>query len=164
MKLLFLDVDGVLNEHVMDPLVMCGQIHAEKVKLLNGVLADTGALIVVSSAWRYLVHRGEMNLLGLDWLLRSHGVYAGKLHGITRPDTMERGPSFSGDPRAWPVTDERGQQITDYLAGVEGVTSYAVVDDLDPGITAAGHPLVRTDSNRGLTWREAERLVSILNG
>lgn len=50
MRLLFLDIDGVLNTHeLLDPEVMCGQIHKDKVVLLNEVLRQTGAKIALSS-------------------------------------------------------------------------------------------------------------------
>ena len=66
MSILFLDIDGVLNTHENDPEVMCGQIHRDKVQLLNGVLRDTGARIVLSSAWRYSIYRNEATLMGLE--------------------------------------------------------------------------------------------------
>lgn len=181
MKVLFLDVDGVLNAHEFDPDVLCGQIHRDKVAVLNRVLRETGAKVVLSSAWRYIVHRGEATLMGMEWLLRSHGMLAGRLVGITREDTMVR-DAYRGDPASWPQTDERGRQITDWLrewdrnewaketgtpppvACPDLVTGYAVVDDLDPGITAAGHPFVRTDGTVGLTVPIANRLIDILNG
>lgn len=168
MKILFLDIDGVLNTHEpLDPDVMCGQIHPDKVARLNRVLRETDARVVLSSAWRYIVHRGEMNLMGFEWLLRSHGVLADRLVGITRTDTMERA-TYKGEPGTWlPCANERGQQITDWLAvslgtvGVE-VARYAVVDDLDLGITAAGHTFVRTDGTVGLTDADAAGLVGLL--
>lgn len=176
MKVLFLDIDGVLNDHTWLPEVLCGQIHGDCVFELNRVLRATDARLVVSSAWRYLMYRGEMNLQGLEWLLRSHGVLAGRLVGITRRDTMVRGP-YSGKLGEWPLDDERGLQIADWLkasadpaarydsfikVGDEPVSKYAVVDDLDLGITACGHPLVRTDGRRGLTPADADRLIELL--
>jgi hypothetical protein len=160
-KLLFLDIDGVLNVHESDPEVLCGQIHKDKVALLNRVLRETDARIVLSSAWRYLVHRGEMDLTGLEWLLRSHGVLAGRLVGITRPDTMRATMDYDGRPGTWPQVNERGQQITDYLR-VAWPTGYAVVDDLDLGIREARHPFVQTDGGVGLTLGDAERLIELL--
>jgi hypothetical protein len=163
MKYLFLDIDGVLNCHESDPEVLCGQIHKDKVALLNDVLRATEARVVLSSAWRYIVHRGEATLAGMDWLLRSHGVLAGRLVGITREDTMVRPAVYDGRRESWPVVDERGQQITDWLAlnrvGYEG---HAVVDDLDLGISAAGHPFVDTDGTVGLTRWEADALIRLL--
>lgn len=168
MKVLFLDIDGVLNAHEFDESVMCGQIHKDKVELLNRVLLETDAKIVLSSAWRYLVHRGEMNLRGMEWLLRSHGVLADRLIGITRPDTMHNG-EYNGVPGTWPVHNERGQQITDWLHTSIGMVGakpalYAVVDDLDLGIIDAGHPLVLTDGTKGLHAEDCDRLIAILNG
>lgn len=169
MKVLFLDIDGVLNTHEFDPDVLCGQIHRDKVQLLNHVLRATGAKVVLSSAWWYIVHRGEATLQGLDWLLRSHGMLANRLIGITRPDTMRVVTSFDGRPESWPVSNERGQQISDWLGAAIGmigvaVSTYAVVDDLDLGITEAGHPLILTDGSRGLMDVDAAMLITVLNG
>jgi hypothetical protein len=162
--ILFLDVDGVLNCHEHDPDVLCGQIHPDKVDRLNRVLRVTGAKIVLSSAWRYLIHRGEMNLQGFEWLLRSHRVLAGRLVGITAPDTMTRA-MYDGDPTTWtPAPNERGPQISRWLEQNGGRTGrrYAVVDDLDLGITAEGHPFVKTVGDVGLTEADAGRLVRVL--
>jgi hypothetical protein len=161
-KILFLDIDGVLNSHPpLDPEVMCGTFDRDKVQRLNHVLRVTDARIVLSSAWRYLVHRFEMNLAGLDWLLRSHGVLAGRLLCVTRKDTMQR-PPYGGDPAGWPIDDERGQQITEWLRKVGRLDAYAVVDDLDLGIRAAGHPFVQTVGSVGLTDADAAKLVAML--
>jgi hypothetical protein len=158
---LFIDIDGVLNAHEWDPAVMCGQIHADKVARLNRVLLTTGAEIVVSSAWRYIVLRGEMNPMGFEWLLRSHGVLGDRLIGFTGPDTMERQP-YTGDPTTWlPAPNERGLQISRWLSE-NGPRQYAVVDDLDLGITAAGHPFVQTVGTVGLTDADADRLIRLL--
>lgn len=173
MRVLFLDIDGVLNAHEFDPAVMCGQINPDKVARLNRVLTASGASIVLSSAWRYLIHRGEMNLMGFEWLLRSHGVLADRLVGITRPDVMERA-TYRGEPGTWPVCDERGQQITDYIRdkiGYARLERYAVVDDgghradgtwTDLGISAHGHPVVITDGKVGMTDADADRLIELL--
>jgi hypothetical protein len=60
--------------------------------------------------------------------------------------------------------NERGQQISDWLAGYTvPVLSYLAVDDLDLGITAAGHPLVLTDGMVGLTEADAARAIELLN-
>lgn len=162
----FLDIDGVLNAHESDPEVLCGQIHKDKVQRLNRILRETGAMLVISSAWRYIIHRGESNLMGFEWLLRSHGVLAGRLCGITRKDTMVRG-AYSGDPKEWPQENERGRQISDWIVG-EGWAAYGesgrhvVIDDLDLGITEAGHPFVMTDGKVGLTDADAERAIRLL--
>lgn len=163
--LLFLDVDGVLNAHEFDPEVLCGQIHTDKVQRLNRILRQTGAKVVLSSAWRYIVHRGEANLAGMDWLLRSHGMLADRLIGITRPDTMRASPAFDGDPQHWPVCNERGQQISDWFTAHGWPRKvYVVLDDLDLGIVAAGHPFVQTVGSIGLTDMDAERAIAILRG
>lgn len=165
MRFLFLDIDGVLNAHEpIHPEIMCGQFHVDKVDLLNWILRATDAKIVLSSAWRYLAHRGEMNLAGLDWLLRSHGVLSGRLVGITRPDSMRESPIFDG--KNWPVHNERGQQIRDWLNSenpwMAETKSYVVIDDLDLGISEFGHPFVKTDGAVGLTVKDAKQAIDYL--
>ena len=161
MRVLFLDIDGVLNAHEpLCPHVMCGQIHDDKAALLKSVLLETEAKIVLSSAWRYLVLRGEMNLIGINWLFRSHGLPNQSIIDITRADTMQRETWDGSQP--WPVVDERGKQIADWLEHNPGIDGYAVIDDLDLGITVAGHPFVQTDGNIGMTAFDGARLIQLL--
>ncbi len=176
--LIFLDIDGVLNAHEEPhPDVLCGQIHRDKVELLNGVLRATSAKIVLSSAWRYIIHRGEATPAwryiihrgeatpaGMDWLLRSHGLLANRLIGITRPDTMIRSPTFVGR-EAWPMTNERGRQITEWrLKHYVPFHNqpYVAIDDLDLGITTAQHPLILTNGKIGLTPANAQDAIAAL--
>ena len=163
---LFLDVDGCLNRH--EPIcdhVVSGVIRHDLVDALNFVLEPTDAQIVLSSAWRYLVHREEMNVAGLSWLLRSHGIY-NRLVGITRADTMKVAATkvvWTADLwKSFPTENERGQQITDWLREHDHRSRYAVVDDLDLGIRAAGHPFVQTDGSRGITENDAYELIRLL--
>lgn len=159
--LLFLDLDGCLNTHDVDPEVLCGHIHTDKVARLNYILRETDARIVLSSAWRYIVYRNEMTLAGMDWLFRSHGILAGRLIGITREDTMVR-EIYTGDPSTWPMVNERGQQITDWRAENGHAGPYVVIDDLDLGISEAGHPFVWCDGKVGLTDEQAEVCIGLL--
>ena len=149
MNLIFLDIDGVLNTHDFNHAALCGPIHKDKVELLNGVLRATGAEIVLSSAWRYLTFRGEMNQIGLEWLLRSHGLIAGRLFGVTREDTLIREPWTGNTP--WVHTNERGQQVTDWLRDNAYGERYVVIDDMDLGISAARHPFIHVNGTLGLT-------------
>lgn len=160
-SILFLDIDGVLNSHDFCPKAMCGPIHRDKVDHLNRILVATDAKVVLSSAWRYIAHRGEANLAGLDWLLRSHGLHAGRLIGFTREDTlMQRSPTWDGST-PWPVANERGEQILDWLR-FHPAGRIAVLDDLDLGITAVGLPLVQTNGSVGLTGSDADRVIELL--
>lgn len=156
--IVFLDIDGVLNTHDFDPTAESAPIHRDKVVLLNAILVNTDARVVVSSAWRYLVHRGDMSLTGLDWLLRSHGMLSNRLVGITRPDTMVLQPDGEYRPEAM----ERGRQITDWRAANSHTEAYVVIDDMDLGITDAGHPWVETLPDVGLRERDITLAVEIL--
>ena len=162
MKLLFLDFDGVLNDHYIPDGVSCGLIYWEKIQLVNHILRNTGAKIVVSSAWRYLIHRGEMNLKGLSWLLQSHGLLADSLIGITDKDTDPK--DWDGNPSSWVHTNERGQQISTWLAFCdEPVERYVVIDDLDLGITDHKHPFLHVDGTTGLRKEQADEVIKVLN-
>lgn len=161
MKILFLDIDGVLNTHEVT-IAMCGQIHKDKITRLNKILEVTDCKIVLSSAWRYIIHRGEANLQGLDWLFRSHGMLPNRLIGITPPDTMIP-KIYNGVPKEWPVENERGSLITRYLFENHPLIEnkdYMVIDDMDLGIKKAGHPFVQTDSTEGLQDRHVDEIIN----
>ncbi len=156
MKILFLDIDGVLNGHEYVEEAQCSQIKPECVKHLNRILSETGCKIVLSSAWRYLVLQKAMTLSGFEVMLRSHGVRCiSRLIGTTCFDEDK-------DDR---YTDDRSGQIARYIASFKDpIESYAVVDDGDYGFSKCQGPrFVHTDSKVGLTKEHADRLIEILN-
>lgn len=54
MKVIFLDIDGVLNVHMQEPHDQYGAIfHPQFVENLKTVIDKTGAKIVISSSWRH---------------------------------------------------------------------------------------------------------------
>lgn len=145
---IFLDIDGVLNDHTIHPRILYCTIEKAIALRLDRILVETDASIVLTSAWRYLVHDGSMRLDGLRYLLNSHWIDGDRLIGITRPD------------RSASLTD-RGQQITEWLAE-HGSRPYIVIDDMDLEITACGHPLVLTDGRNGLSDQDVEQAIGIL--
>ncbi len=156
--LIFLDIDGVLNCHNYDEACESSTINSDCVYRINRVLDATGAMIVISSAWRYMVHGGAMTLGGFGYMLRTHGVRCkDRIIGLTCID--EEIP-------------ERGQQIRQWLNIHGGDRPYVVIDDggtedgrwSDLGINAAGHPVVWTDGRVGLTWDDAAKAIGILAG
>lgn len=181
-RLIFLDIDGVLNNHVCDPMSMCGEIDSAKVRILNRVLFTTGAKLVLSSAWRYILFRREAKIEGIEWLLRSHGLHSGRIIGLrdkyrvigpfaatTRSDTLKR-KAYDGTPGSWPMENERGEQIRDWLRNFWTYLDYGqkaryvVIDDLDLGIREAGHPFVQTNGGMGLTDADANLVTDLLMG
>lgn len=154
---LFLDCDGVINDHIAHSNGYCGT-NPECVRRLNRILNNTSAGIVVSSAWRYLVHSGSMTLLGFESLLKSHGVDChGRVIGLTCPDE-ELSP--------------RGSQIRHWL-NEHGGRDYVVLDDggehpdgswYDMGIDEALLCVVWTDGTVGLTDADADRAIAMLGG
>jgi hypothetical protein len=68
--LLFLDVDGVLNSHDANEYHF-NTIHRDKIERLNRIVKATGAEIVISSAWRYMILGGSMTIDGFRYLLQT---------------------------------------------------------------------------------------------
>lgn len=170
MKVLFLDIDGVLNGHEWDDEAQSCNIRRECVKHLNRVVRETGCRIVLSSAWRYMVHGGQMTLKGFGYMLRTHGLISecGAMNlivGLTRKDDE------SVDPKDL-KTDERARQCRDWLTDWhacatktpdEGhVTEFAAVDDEDHQFAAHGIPAVLTCGKLGMSLADAVQLVEML--
>ena len=152
-KLIFLDIDGVLNCH--------GHADFEPscVEQFNRVLAATEARVVISSAWRYLMLDQPdcpkaMTISGFGTMLRTHKIFGLVIVGHTGPDEL-----FDEDP------NPRGRLIRHWLKENRGepISRYVVVDDEDNGITEHRLPFVRTDGNKGLTVEAADQIIQVLN-
>lgn len=137
----FLDIDGVLNSHNRHANGYCG-CDIESVKILNSIVEVTGAKIVVASAWRYFVLRGEMNVAGLGGLLCTHGVRWGSVIDILGPDL----PDGNGGA-------DRGLAIKRWFRerfGIAHACCHLAIDDMDLGYTKHGVPFFKTEPDKGL--------------
>lgn len=164
MKLIFLDIDGVLNAHEKLPSGYCG-IARPCVDQLNRILAAVpDAQLVISSAWRYLVLRENMTVKGFEYLLLVHGVQCHeRVHGITDADGAIADEPNHFDTDAWKVAGLkwRCEQIQNYLQRQPcwGREDYLVLDDLALSVPN----LVKTDGEVGLTAADADRAIALLS-
>jgi len=150
---IFLDIDGVLNGHEFNHDAKSNTIERRCVRRLNRILEETDALVVLSSAWRYMIHGGGCTLQGFDYLLRSHGVIAGRLVGATCLDETQ-----------WAT---RGRQIASFRHRyISPLARCVAIDDGDDedtyGLKTCGMPWVRTDGDVGLTAADALKAIEIL--
>jgi len=161
MKALFLDVDGVLNNHAKHAdSGICG-IDAHCIDHLNHVIRQTDCRLVISSAWRYMVLGESMRLGGFQYLLRTHGLL------WLRDDYSPIIGILDFDPESRPPY-HRGALARRWLDKHLEVKHYAAVDDLSDeepdflGYGQFGIQLVQTFGMNGMTGSDAERLIDIL--
>lgn len=152
MKILLLDIDGVLNAHVPHPNGYNG-LDREKLDLLDLIVGETGCRIVLVSAWRYMILGKSMDLVGFRHLMSTHGAskeVCDAIVGYTAEDVD------ISDPH------DRAKLA---IAHLKEITHDRVValDDIDLGYTALGVPLVKTDPEVGLTRELANRVVELLS-
>lgn len=159
MRLLFLDIDGVLNwdtyvakdwpEPIEDEWYGPHVIDPECVAVLNEVVAATDCRLVLTSTWRirYKVF-GEVNAI-----LRSRGLATNLWRRTEAPFQLEPGGRWS----------KRGDEIMRFIGSrpFDGLT-WAVLDDEPMG--QVGDHLVLTDYSRGLQPEHIGMLVDILGG
>lgn len=145
-KVLFLDIDGVVlsgeelwgshNNRYLPP---------HKMALVKEVCDRSGAIIVVSSTWRYSDETADM--------LR-HGGLA--LHTDWRTDWRNdtQGSIIQGQ--------RRGVEIGRWLARHPEITAYAIVDDDNDMLFEQLPYFVKTPNATGIDRDHVETLVSIL--
>jgi hypothetical protein len=150
MRVIFLDIDGVLNSAAWHgtntkgpsfgiPDHLTDNIDPAAVDALNEIVNATGAVIILSSSWRGLASISEINRA-----LRYRGICK-PLLGITPPDGRPRGVEI--------------QQWLD-MAG-PAVESFVIIDD-DSDMGQLSEFLVQTTWDRGLTKEHAEDAITIL--
>lgn len=145
-SVLFLDVDGVLNQ--------CGKsnqgLMTEQCDRLADICRQTGCKVVVSSTWRRYPRLMEDRLLPM---FRSRGIEC-----IGQTPMLEK-PSPGGLVM---VASARHEEITAWLADHPEVKQYAIVDDDKDADDGAGR-YVRTDSYEGLLDSHAAALICLLS-
>lgn len=171
MRILFLDVDGVLNSKVwwakreparLQPTPQdraVRDIDPDAVAALEQIVKRTRARVVVSSSWRAMVP-----LTTLNQALRYRG-YTGLLLGATpEADILRRegerlGVEFASRPGRGAEIQAWLDLLPDHLVQIG---DYVILDDEE----VAGHPdrLFRTDFETGLTVEHVEQVVAMFGG
>lgn len=147
MRILFLDIDGVLN----DPEFLLASLNdgtweenvdRRRVARVNRIVDETGARIVVCSDWRHL-----LPLRRLQEVLADRGLKS-RIFGRT--------PAIRDA--------DRGLECAAWIGCFkQQVTSFAVVDDRWD-FRPIRHRHVRTSAQLGLTQSDAERAIRLLRG
>lgn len=153
MKIIFLDIDGVLNGDNTEVVNGYVFVDEEKVKLLKHIVDETGAKIVLSSDWRY------------DWETKDEFFLCPALrHTLEKYDLeiMDTTPIFFNIGMYG-----REREIEDWLedAKIYGnldIENFVILEDYWYFEHFANN-VVRTNENDGLTEADAEMAIEILN-
>jgi hypothetical protein len=142
LKVIFLDIDGVLNNAACF-LTGPGGLRARPdplcIQALNRILRATRAKIVISSAWRKHLTEHQLAALLAKWKV------AGRLIGTT----------------PWVICAPRGAEIRAWLEQHPRVRQFVILDD-DADMEDLHPHLVLTRFARGLTEAQATRAIQIL--
>lgn len=145
MKVIFLDIDGVLNTSSKlegDVFTDGGHLNKNLIQLLNKLIEDTKAKVVISSTWRKLYTQDQ-----LYSILYNVG-FNGEIVGMT-------GNSSHGF---------RGLEIRQWLLGHPEVTNYIILDDDSDMLLWQANHFFNTDHEFGLTKKIVYKATRFLNG
>lgn len=155
MKIIFLDIDGVLNSRIYDRKRNRDEltdIDETRLPLVKELVAATGAKIVLSSSWR--VHWDKF-----PDSCDEDGVYIN--------DTFSKyGLEIYGKTPYLGICANRHDEVKAWLDNAQGIVdSFVIIDDYRYGWFELNDNLVLTNPNFGLGLEEEHVLkaVSILN-
>lgn len=162
-KIIFLDIDGVLNVYCQDRDEFGCKFHKHFEDNLRWIINETGAKIVISSSWR---HDG-INKMRHMWKYRK---LPGEIIDIT-PNVTD--VVKSGVCEFYDQVD-RGHEIQLWIDNYkEKITSYCIIDDDNDMLEHQRVNFVRTANNTshedcvdigyGLTKICSRKVIDILN-
>lgn len=152
MKIIFLDIDGVLNnEKHLELVANYRTFDPYSVHALNRALKETGAYIVVSSTWRYMNDVDDFNER-----FKNAGIIPDRVIGLTPTTTLdEKLASLAGERT-------RGREISLWLQDHPEITEWIAIDDdtdMDPLPISR---VIPTSWSVGMNETHADAIISIL--
>lgn len=152
MKIIFLDIDGVLNSHSYDTQrgQNDGNIDVTRVELLGKLVEKTGAKIVLTSTWRlyWSPCKEKCSESGLEMqeLFNSYGI-----------ELFDKTPFLKSG---------RAEEISAWLEKRSDIEKYVIIDDIKIGWGGLDPFVVKTDYRigRGLMDKHVELALNILCG
>jgi hypothetical protein len=155
-KFLMLDIDGVLNGHEKLSNGYC-TIDIKKMEMLNTIVERTSCLIVIISAWRYLILNGSMTMTGFRNMFAMFGASKQTLWAICDHLPEDIDPHDKHD---------RSKLTVKFLEShglLNKENKIVVVDDGDFGYKEQGLTVVRPDATVGLTGYDVLTIIALLN-
>ena len=169
MKVIFLDIDGVLNveSYITAVFDICKREGIEPhshlrdefgnhfcpltIRYLEWIIESHDAKIVITSTWR---------MSGIQWIkdLWESRKRPGEIVGITSITRTFKNEELSLKEKA-----ERGKEIKLYLEQHPEITNYVIIDDDDDVLPEQESKFVQTHAQYGLTGPVAEKCIEILN-
>lgn len=164
-KVIFLDIDGVLNTkewyskmtndtpkdeygYAFDPVAVAN---------LDNIIKKTGAVIVISSSWKFY----GVTKLKKMWKLRN---LPGEIIDIT-PNTISDDILLNANLDEMKLGVCRGNEIKEWLSKHKSeISNYVIIDDYDDLLPEQEDYTVLTNSLIGITEFDAEKAIKILNG
>lgn len=154
MKVIFLDIDGVLNIIPQGRDQYGAVFHPHLVENLKTVIDSTGAKIVISSTWRM----SGLSVMQEMWSVRN---LPGEVIAVTPNHMWKTGSTL-----------QRGKEIQEWL-DLNPVENYVIIDDDDDMEPHQLQNFIQTSGNLdhpdcvdigyGLTKICSERAIKILN-
>lgn len=175
-KAIFLDIDGVLRPLTAGgfrAMMVDGEwaLKSETADFISGamlalrhIVAETGAIIVLSSEWR----RDQPMRDGVDNILKDYEM---PTCASWTPTDLSRDMGTENPFQAF--TERRAREISQWLSKNPSVRQWVVLDDINmadadpdrkPGTLRMTERIVQTHRKIGLTMENAKAAVRILNG
>lgn len=164
MKVIFLDIDGVLNsiesfektkKQYPNSEIRYDNPHPDHIQWLNKIVDETGAKVVISSTWR-----SEFSTMGF-WRFLTLCGFRGEVIGKTPQLDTYRGTEI----KCWLVAHQsKTKRFADsqWYRHKEEVDSFVIIDD-DSDMEDMIDRLVKVDGRIGLTEKEADEAINMLN-
>lgn len=148
MKIIFLDIDGVLNNEYTKAFAPSGALFVSDrlLKNLSKIVKVTGAEIVLSSSWRLDWVKGKetKDFLALQSKLKDFSI-----------ELFDKTPLIKNGAN-------RGAEIEEWLKYHPEVENYVILDD-ESNLFSSNEHLILTNSYYGLTESITDQVISLLN-
>lgn len=138
-----MDIDGTLNDNSWKESDNIPWILRDCASVLDHIIQETGAQLVLTSQRRHAIHTGRISISGFQVLLKSHGIKGNLAGHIPYTDNWE----------------DKKFLIKDWLR-INNWNRFCIIDDVDMQVGNQVFP----NSETGLVMEDAEEAIAILTG
>lgn len=155
MKVIFLDIDGVLNSRYSKTHAPsgCHGLESSKLKKIYQIISATGAKVVLSSTWKSEINKNIKYVTADGKYMLNKFKYEGKFILFDKTPDAE-------------TSLHRGKEISAWLYDHQTVEKFVIIDDTefnDMGYFGLLNNLVLTDGDIGITDEDVDKAIKILS-